>query len=327
MPSCSGATALDGSRPPTPFRLALAEAPAATPHALSLFGDDAGTEMKITSARSKPSKADASTSSISTAASWLHRGGLRTPGATPLVIAASPTGSFSSVWRYALPDECCRNFRHWSPTWLASAAANTFTYCANGVSGMSPLLYHMSAVSTVTLMRPGRRHRRYIAHSEPSRRGRIYPVRFSQFLPQLISSIWPDYGPPLPDVDPALVVSAWKSGLTHRRGLKAATLSTYGKYDLTGFGGLSCAMLSAPSDASYMGYDNHAWYRDVSEPSILAHSRRLLILLTPVTFRSEYHVMFQSIDPAATPAPDPEKLQASLERAQGLSPSATSSTA
>ena len=49
-----------------------------------------------------------------------------------------------------------------------------------------------------------------------------------------------------------------------------------------------------------MGYDNHAWYRDVVFSILITPAA--LILLTPVTFRSEYHViLFQSIDPAQPP--------------------------
>ncbi|MCM1116936.1 MAG: clostripain-related cysteine peptidase [Pseudoflavonifractor sp.] len=43
---------------------------------------------------------------------------------------------------------------------------------------------------------------------------------------------------------------------------KAATES-YGRYDLTNFGGLACAMLAKPTDADRYGYRNQAWWVDV----------------------------------------------------------------
>ena len=74
------------------------------------------------------------------------------------------------------------------------------------------------------------------------RRGGYTPVRFCGYYRKLICRIFLYLLSP--DVDPALVSA--ESGLRQGRGLQSRH-PTYGKYDLTGFGGLSCAMLSAPS--------------------------------------------------------------------------------
>lgn len=170
------------------------------------------------------------------------------------VIVASPT----ELQVYGMPYQMnVPEFFATEPD-MVKAATNTFTYYANGVNGMSPYCT-MSVVETA--------HLKELADATAAimRTGALAgpgytPVRFYGFYRNSFVDM-AHYISSLPDVDPALV-SAWKAAYDKAVVYKAAT-PTYGKYDLTGFGGLSCAMLSAPSDASYMGYDNHAWYRDV----------------------------------------------------------------
>jgi hypothetical protein len=230
----------------------LAEAPAATPMPLS-FGDDGGTEMKITSLAQALEGRRFDFIYFDCCLMGSIEVAYELKDAAP-VIVASPT----ELQVYGMPYQMnVPEFFATEPD-MVKAATNTFTYYANGVNGMSPYCT-MSVVetahlkeladATVAIMRTG-------ALAGPE----YTPVRFYGFYRNSFVDM-AHYISSLPDVDPALV-SAWKAAYDKAVVYKAAT-PTYGKYDLTGFGGLSCAMLSAPSDASYMGYDNHAWYRDV----------------------------------------------------------------
>lgn len=65
----------------------------------------------------------------------------------------------------------------------------------------------------------------------------------------------------LKDVSPALL-EAWQTAYDKAILFKAATES-YGRYDLTEYGGLACAMISTEADSRRYGYRNQAWWTDV----------------------------------------------------------------
>ena len=174
------------------------------------------------------------------------------------------------------------------------------TYYARGQRHVA-LLHHGCIVGTAQPSSAGRRHRPHKCALLGALAGPGYPRQLLRLLPLICQ-----YSPhiPSPRCRPSTQVSAWKSGLRQGRGLRPPPrtwqIRPHGLWRI-----VVCHAVGA-SDASYMGYHNHAWYRDVVSLNP-PHSRRIPILLTPVTFRSEYTRMFQSIDPAATPAPDPSK--------------------
>ena len=197
-------------------------------------------EMKITFARSKPQPTPILTYFDCL---WLcNEVVYESLGATLLVNAF--TYRKLRVFGVFLCQMNASEFRYWSFIWLASVTT-ILIYCVNGVNGMLFLLYYM---------RPEYRHSLRKADATAailrtvSLAGPGYSRALSQFLPQLISSIWLNYNLLSPM---STCCVGLEKRLTHRRGFKAATLSTYGKYDLTGL--RNRVTLSAPSDASCHG--------------------------------------------------------------------------
>lgn len=217
------------------------------------FGDDSGIEMKVTSlaAGLEGRKFDFIYFDCCLMGSVEVMYELR--NATPTIVA-SPTELQVYGMRY---DRNVPVFFKEKPD-MAEAARNTFDYYTNNTDGISAACT-MVVVDTEALKGLADATRAIMATGAlPD--GSYRPIRFySSYANAHVDMA--DYITALPGVDSQLI-AAWRAAYDKAVTYKAAT-PTYGRYDLDGFGGLSCAMLSGPSDVSYMGYDNQAWWADV----------------------------------------------------------------
>lgn len=141
---------------------------------------------------------------------------------------------------------------------MTVAARNTYDYYAQGTDGHDPSC-SMVVIETAQLPALAAATRDIMATGALPAAG-YKPARFYGYYRNSFVDMT-DYITSLPGVSQSLI-SAWRSAYDKAVIYKAAT-PTYFDYDLSRFGGLTCAMLTAPGDESYMGYYNQAWYKDV----------------------------------------------------------------
>ncbi len=217
------------------------------------FGNDYGTEMKITSLAEALSGQRFDFIYFDCCLMGSVEVAYELRNVTPTIVA-SPTELQIFGMRYDLN---IPEFFKPEPD-MKEAARNTFNYYAQGIDGRDPSC-SMVVIETEHLPALAAATRDIMATGAMPDAG-YRPARFYGYYRNSFVDMT-DYITSLPGVSPSLI-SAWREAYNKAVVYKAAT-PTYFDYDLSRFGGLTCAMLTAPGDESYMGYYNQAWYKDV----------------------------------------------------------------
>ncbi len=173
------------------------------------------------------------------------------------VIVSSPTELQVYGMRYDLNLPLFFNRKDDMKSLMTKAARNTFNYY-NGLQEQERAC-SMVVIDTEAL-EPLAEATRDIMASGATPAAGYSPLSFYRYYNDAIVDMV-HYIKGLEGVDPALV-SAWQKAYDKAVIYKAATPS-YGRYDLTGFGGMACALIASPTDSGRWGYRNQAWWTDV----------------------------------------------------------------